>query len=89
MRAVQNTCLFLVPTPDLRRNPYPHLHVVVSSSALPVGFSGEAPDAPQPHLRIFAARALAGPPPVVLPAEQAYVEVEADDLKLTAIGGLE
>ena len=59
----------------------------------------------QGHLRLFAARprptssaehdpvlnALYKPNPLpeVLPAEQAYLAIEADDLKLTAVGGLE
>ena len=59
----------------------------------------------QEHLRIFEARPHAGmasivdpvvltcfasrPIPEVLPAEQAFIEVETDDLLLTATGGLE
>ena len=56
----------------------------------------------QPHIRIFAARptpppalidryakaGFDGPPPPVLPAEQAYIEEPARDLILTAVEAL-
>jgi hypothetical protein len=40
------------------------------------------------HLRIFPARPLGGATPVVLPAEQAWVESLAEDLMLRTEGGL-
>jgi hypothetical protein len=59
----------------------------------------------QGHLRLFAARPRPGPMspvdpaviacfgsnplPAVLPAEQAYIQIEASDVALTATGGLE
>jgi len=57
----------------------------------------------QEHVRIFAARPWSGStlqdpivarcfgihPPAVLPAEQAFVDVESHDLELTFVGGLE
>jgi hypothetical protein len=49
---------------------------------------GATADAVQGALRVFPARPLPGPPPVVLPAEQAYVEVPSQDVVLTTTGGL-
>ena len=47
----------------LIRSNYPHIHVVVSSGALPPGFSGEAPDArfvPKPYRMTDIVRIIRG-----------------------------
>ncbi|MBO1904247.1 response regulator [Microvirga sp. 3-52] len=47
----------------LVRRTYPHVHVVVSSGALPPGFSGEAPDArfvPKPYRMTEIVRIIRG-----------------------------
>jgi CheY-like chemotaxis protein len=47
----------------LVRRTYPHVHVVVSSGALPPGFSGEAPDArfvPKPYRMTDIVRIIRG-----------------------------
>jgi CheY-like chemotaxis protein len=47
----------------LIRSTYPHVHVVVSSGALPPGFSGEAPDAhfvPKPYCMTDVVRIIRG-----------------------------
>jgi hypothetical protein len=45
-------------------------------------------DAVQRRLVIFAARPAPAPPPLVRPAEQAWVEVPANDLTIQTVGGL-
>jgi len=62
---------------------------------------GATADPVQPHLRLFAARAATTPadpvvaacfgphPPDVYPAEQAYFQNPAEDVQLTATGGLD
>jgi hypothetical protein len=42
----------------------------------------------QGHLRLYPARANPNPPPLVLPAEQAWIEVPTQDITLVTSGGL-
>jgi hypothetical protein len=43
---------------------------------------------PQKHLRLLPARPQLGPPAIVLPADQAWIEVPSQDVTLRAVGGL-
>ncbi len=49
---------------------------------------GANADAVQKHLRIYPARSNPHPPPLVLPAEQAWIEVPTQDITIVTVGGL-
>lgn len=49
---------------------------------------GATTDAVQQHLRIYPARPNPKPPPLVLPAEQAWIEAPTQDITIVTVGGL-